>query len=175
MAGEIQFAYGTTGETVYAVVRDSAGQVWNTAASEFEVFNAGNWDDYDIPVLEQGDTGYYVGDFPSAEEGLYLLEVRKRAGVSPATSDNIVGAGSLSWDGSAATGGNAPSAAEVAVAVWNALKENHEAAGSFGEMATEIRQILEDTETLAAMAVKIDQILRNSRRIGLVPIIRPVG
>lgn len=106
MAGEIQFAYGATGETVYAVLRNSVGELWNTAGAAFEVFNASNWSDYDIAVSEQGATGYYTGNFPSVSAGSYSLEVRKRAGGSPATTDSIVGAGSLLWDGAALTGFN---------------------------------------------------------------------
>ncbi len=42
---------------------------------------------------------------------------------------------------------NDPTAAAVAIAVWDALQASHVAGGSFGEIATEIASILVDTET----------------------------
>lgn len=62
---------------------------------------------------------------------------------------------------------NDPTAATVAAAVWNATQSSHVAAGSFGEIATEIASILTDTNelqtddyptTLAAMDAKLDTI-----------------
>lgn len=103
MAGEIEIAYGTTGRTLYAVVRSSTGTVWNTAGAAFEAFNAANWADYDIALTEQGASGYYVGTFPAATAGVYNVEARDRAGGSPAVTDAVAGAGAVEWDGSAAT------------------------------------------------------------------------
>lgn len=45
-------------------------------------------------------------------------------------------------------GGSAPTAADNAAAVWNALQSAHTTAGSFGELATEIASILADTNEL---------------------------
>ncbi len=103
MAGEIELAYGTTGRTLYAVVRSTTGTVWNTAGSAFEAFNAANWADYDVALAEQGASGYYVGDFPAGivTAGVYNVEARDRAGGSPAVTDPPAGAGSLEWTGSA--------------------------------------------------------------------------
>lgn len=48
----------------------------------------------------------------------------------------------------APTGGSAPTAAAVADAVWDEAQADHVAAGSFGEMASEIASILADTNEL---------------------------
>lgn len=97
MAGEIQLQY-VTGKTVYAVIRNHFGQVWNTAGGAFEAFNASNYTDYDVALTEQGTTGVYAGDFPSAiVAGVYSLDFRERAGASPAQSDLAVGAGEYDW------------------------------------------------------------------------------
>lgn len=99
MAGELQFAYGTSGRTVYAVVRTTTGTVWNGTA--FAAFNAANWSTYAVSMTEQGASGYYVGNFPAVSAGLYFVEVRDRAGGSPAVSDPVAGSGEVEWDGAA--------------------------------------------------------------------------
>lgn len=102
MASEIQLAYGTTGRTLYAVIRTSVGTVWNTNSAAFEAFNAANWTDYDIAMTEQGTTGYYAGTFPPAiSSGVYEVEVRDRGGSSPAVSDALAGSGEIQWSGTA--------------------------------------------------------------------------
>ena len=61
-------------------------------------------------------------------------------------------------------GGSAPTAAEVADAVWDELQSGHTTAGTFGEVATEIASILTDTGTslpasLATIDANVDSIL----------------
>lgn len=51
--------------------------------------------------------------------------------------------GDAAWAG----GGSAPTAAEVADAVWDETQSGHTTAGTFGELATEIAAILVDTGT----------------------------
>ena len=102
MAKEIQLAHGVTGRTLYAVVRDTVGQVWNGSA--FETYAGGNWTTYAVTMAEEttgGSSGYYRGTFPTVAAGVYSVEVRWRAGGSPALTDSVVGTGRLEWDGSA--------------------------------------------------------------------------
>ena len=47
----------------------------------------------------------------------------------------------------APSGGSAPSAADVADAVWNEAQADHTTAGTFGEIASEVASILTDTGT----------------------------
>lgn len=54
MAGIIDLG-GQSGRTIYFVIRNTAGQVWNGAA--FEAFNASNWANYDVAATEQGTSG----------------------------------------------------------------------------------------------------------------------
>jgi hypothetical protein len=99
MANEIQLAYGTTGRTLYAVVRTTVGTVWNGAA--FVAFNAPDWADYDVAMTEQGASGYYTGTFPVVAAGTYNVEVRDRSGDSPAVTDPVAGGGDVNWNGTA--------------------------------------------------------------------------
>lgn len=99
MAAELQLAHGTTGRTLYAVLRSATGTVYNTAGAAFEAYNASNWTSYDIALTEQGTSGYYVGDMPAVAAGIYAVEVRWQAGGSPATTDTTVGSGEVNWTG----------------------------------------------------------------------------
>lgn len=101
MAGELQLAHGTTGRTLYAVVRDTAGLVWNVTESAFETYSAPGWASYATVLTEQGASGYYVGDMPAVPAGAYPVEVRSRAGADPAVTDTPVGEGTVEWSGSA--------------------------------------------------------------------------
>lgn len=131
MAGEIQLAHGTTGRVLYAVVRSFLGTIWNTAETAFEAYDSGNWTEYAVTMTEQGTSGYYAGDMPAVPAGVYPVEVRHRAGGSPATTDTVAGVGPIEWSGTAvvalstrsATGDQmavTPGAAEALVAALEA-------------------------------------------------------
>lgn len=102
MAGEIQAAFSIAGATLYAQVRNSVGQIWNTASAAFQAYATANIADYDIALAQQGTAShYYAGDIPAIIAGTYQVVVLLRAGASPAESDRFVGAGTYEWDGSA--------------------------------------------------------------------------
>jgi len=97
MAGIIEI--GTqTGLTLYAVIRNSSGQVWNGSA--FEAYNSSNWSTYDVAMTEQSQSGYYTGTFPAAiTTGKYSFMVHLQQGGSPALGDPIYGGGNVAWNG----------------------------------------------------------------------------
>ena len=88
---------GSTGQALYAVLYDLNGQVWNTSGTPaYEAFNASHWTSYAVTLTEQTGTGFYSAVCPSgAIATLGSYSVRIQAGGSPATSDVVVGAGSL--------------------------------------------------------------------------------
>lgn len=107
MAGKIQIQYSTSGVTVYAVVRNSVGQVWSVAGSAFVTYATADLDDYDIPMTEQGVASrYYTADFPAGITplGVYATAIFQQAGGSPAETDSVLTGGSIDWDGSSITG-----------------------------------------------------------------------
>ena len=111
MANEIQAAY-STGATLYALVWDSTSQIWNGSA--FAAYSAGSYASYPVTMTEAGASGHYAGTFPAASAGTYSVEVRLRAGGSPAQSDAVVAAGTVNWTGTAVL--TPASAAQVATA-----------------------------------------------------------
>jgi len=98
MANELQTDY-ITGRTVYFLLRNSTGSVWNGAA--FETYVTANYTTYDIAATEQGTaSGYFQGNMPSLDPGIYYITAKERAGGAPAETDITVGTGVVQWNGS---------------------------------------------------------------------------
>lgn len=98
MAGLITVG-GQKGLTTYAFVRDSTGAIWN--GSSFVSYNAANWATYVVSMTEQTSSGFYTGTFPaSISAGRYYITVHAQIGGSPAAGDEVIGQGSINWDGS---------------------------------------------------------------------------
>lgn len=78
----------TSGSTLYAVVHHTDGRVWNQVNQAFEAYNAANWAEYAVPLVEQGASGYYIGTFPAGAAGVLTSDVvYQQAGGTPATID----------------------------------------------------------------------------------------
>lgn len=75
---------------------------------------------------------------PGALTALLNELIESDAGVSRFTANALE---------QAPTGGSAPTAAQIADAVWDEAQADHVAVGSFGEVATEVAAILVDTGT----------------------------
>lgn len=81
-----------TGVTVYAIIRNNDGDVWNGSA--FETYSVGSLGDYDIPLTEQGTSGFYAADFPSGiatSDVPYAVTAHQQPGASPEEGDLVVG------------------------------------------------------------------------------------
>lgn len=102
MASEIRGASGT-GQTIYAHLTNSAGKRWNGSA--FETYAVADWANYSLTMTEQSGSGVYMADFPSAitTAGSYEFYVYLQNSSSPASGDQIVGTGTVYWNGSAET------------------------------------------------------------------------
>lgn len=113
MANEIK-APSVTGLTLYAVVINLAGQVWN--GTTFEALLGANWANYDIALTEQVSAGIYYGTFPVVAAGLYDVQIRQQLGGTPAVSDPVVAIGQMPWGGTAEVCLETDSIAELAQA-----------------------------------------------------------
>lgn len=102
MANELIAGY-LTGATLYAVLWNESGEVWNGSA--FEAYNAANWSTYDIALTEKTSSGRYYGTFPAAitTAGNYSYDVFVQQGGSPAIGDAAYRAsvGEVRWTGTA--------------------------------------------------------------------------
>lgn len=97
MSNELQTDY-LAGKTVYFLLRNSVGQIWNGA--NFVAYATADYANYDIAAVEQGTaSGYYVADFPSIAAGVYYSVAKERAGGVPVETDISIGWGNIDWGG----------------------------------------------------------------------------
>ena len=100
MSNEIHVDYGS-GNVLYAVIRNDAGQVWHVAGQAFE-----NWgqdghtaDDYDIALTDTSGS-HYVGNVDgNIPSGSYSIQVFCRLGAAPADTDPLVSSRQILWTG----------------------------------------------------------------------------
>lgn len=64
-----------TGATLYAIIHNPNGQVWNNNTLAFENYNSSNWSNYAVPLTEQASSGYYRAAFPSQISGVLTTEL----------------------------------------------------------------------------------------------------
>lgn len=99
MADKVEIGHSVSGATLYFHVRNTNGNIWNSAS--FESYSSGNWGTYDVAMTEQGSSRVYLADFPAAiPAGLYSVTAYEQAGASPAETDSLIGSASAIWDGS---------------------------------------------------------------------------
>ncbi len=100
MANEIYIDYAS-GNTLYAVVRNSAGEVWYVGGQVFEAWGTGGhaMDDYDISLTDKSGSRY-VGNFDAnIPAGRYSVQVFLQAGANPADGDSLIGSSEVVWSG----------------------------------------------------------------------------
>lgn len=97
MAQDIQIAAGS-GQTLYAVALNAAGQAWNGAG--FEAIAPAHWGEYAIALMEAAGSGIYQASFPAgAAAGDYAVIVYQQDGAAPAATDTPASAGAAAWTG----------------------------------------------------------------------------
>jgi hypothetical protein len=105
MANEISHRHSATGENLYFTIRNTAHLMWNTAGTpNFESLSVEHWGDYDVALSEPEASAYfYLGTFPAIVgnmvAGWYWVDIFKRIGGSPATSDTLVASYFGYWNG----------------------------------------------------------------------------
>jgi len=100
MANEIHANY-SAGNTLYAVVRNSTGDVWYVGGQSFEVWGTSGRtaNDYDISLTDKSGSRY-VGDFDSnIPVGRYTMQVFLQVGANPADGDTLVASDEILWSG----------------------------------------------------------------------------
>ena len=102
--GEMQVNFDS-GVSLYCLVRNAVGQVWNTSGSVFETYVAANYANYVVALVEEtGSGGFYKGTFPTAIlAGTYGITCRQALGGSgnEAAGDPFVGIENFPWNGTA--------------------------------------------------------------------------
>ena len=101
MANEIHIDYASGG-TLYAVIRNSSGQVWYPAGVTLEDWGTSgrDADDYDIALTDKSGSRY-VGSFDAnIPAGRYTYQAFLQAGANPDDGDTLVNGGQIVWSGS---------------------------------------------------------------------------
>ncbi len=101
MSNEIHADY-SSGNILYAVIRNDAGQAWHVTGQAFENWGTGGHtaDDYDIPLTDTSGS-HYLGSFDgSIPGGSYCVQVFRQLGVNPADTDLLVSSRQVLWTGS---------------------------------------------------------------------------
>jgi len=94
------FVAATPGLTLYIVLLDPAGQAWN--GSWCEELTPANWLTYSVPLTQVAPTSVYFGDMPAGlDPAVYKYLVYQQIYPTPATSDVLIGVGSIRWVGAA--------------------------------------------------------------------------
>lgn len=100
MANEIHINYAS-GNTLYAVVRNAAADVWYVAGQVFEAWGTGGRtaNDYDIALIDKSGSRY-VGIFDTnIPKGKYAIQVFLQAGANPADGDTFIAGEEIVWSG----------------------------------------------------------------------------
>lgn len=118
MSKEIKAQY-IKGKTVYAVVVNAENQYWNSLA--FESFDPNHWTGYAVVMVENPQTGLYVGSFPPSitKPDKYAIFVYNRVGLVPSIKTDMppVAAGELVWSGAAEVFPIADTSGKVSVTI----------------------------------------------------------
>jgi hypothetical protein len=89
MLNPIEIAY-QSGMTLYAVIHNKDGTVWNGSA--WEAYNPSHWTTYAVALSEQAQSGYYSAAAPAGIGTSLTTEcVYNQQGGSPAIADALAG------------------------------------------------------------------------------------
>ena len=138
MSSELESDY-ITGKTVYFLLRNSAGRIWNGAA--FEVYVSANYATYPVTATEQGTSGYYAANMPAVAADVYNAVAKDRAGGAPAETDLTIADGEVFWDGSI-VGVNVTVIATAALAsIFRRAMSSDEAAAAIPSLCSAILKL----------------------------------
>ena len=97
MPAIIECVASQSGLTLYTVIHNSTGQLWNTSGQAFEAYNSAHWANYVISLTEQSPTAYYFASFPTQiVAGKYTEVFYQGTGI---VGDLIFGSSSINWNG----------------------------------------------------------------------------
>lgn len=190
MAGKIIYPYYMTGVNLYVRIRRPAdGYVWNVSgafAGTWETFNTTDTIEHALALVEAPAGSYeYEVEFPAGiEAGVFLVEVRLRAGANPETADRVLATGPMQWDGTSeiplskidnkttnlpadpAAVGSAMTLADASI-----KKVTHDNSTSFAvELvdagSTQIARTGADSDTLKSLSDQMDSIKTDTSKIG---------
>lgn len=99
MPQDLHVAHTATGATLYAIIRDSLGDVWDTTTTTFVTYTTADLANYAILLAEQGTASrYYRCDIPGTNPGYLHATIYEMAGGTPAEGDLLVDNQVVEWN-----------------------------------------------------------------------------
>lgn len=85
--------------SLYAVIFNAAGQIWNAGNSSFQTLTMEAWPDCQVPLYPQAMPTMYWGSFPTAitTAGIYSVQVYDATDTPPDALPKYTG--TMGWDG----------------------------------------------------------------------------
>jgi len=107
MAGELQVAHTASAATIYALIKDGTGRVWDVAGANFEAYLTAQVGNYDVVMTEEGTASqYYLGIFPATiAAGSYRVTYHVQAVTSRGRHQNSDRVGRVVWVGDSSSRG----------------------------------------------------------------------
>lgn len=144
-----------SGKTVYSILMNGNGRVWNGSDQVFEAFNTANYSDYAVTLTEKGSSGIYFGDFPAGittEDTYEVFHFLIITGSTPAEgSDPVAGTQSVVWTGSAAVTTSVAVGAYAGSDLYNyfvrTFKRTDKETEFYDALTDTINEIVSDPET----------------------------
>lgn len=102
MADQIQYQGKTWehGLFIYALIRNSSGQVFRTDAQVFENYVTANLTKYAVALTEQGTaSAFFLAAFPNLAAGEYFITAYRQVGAAAVEGDDLVGDNPVYWTG----------------------------------------------------------------------------
>ncbi len=91
MLNPLEVAY-QSGATLYFIIHNRNGTVWNNDTVMFESYNPSNWVSYSLSLVEQSGSGYYRASLPSGIGDALVTECTyNQQGNTPNISDASAG------------------------------------------------------------------------------------
>lgn len=112
-------SYYSAGYTLYAMVLDQSGRVWD--GNSFTSIDEADRSDSIVPMEEQSFAGIYFGSFPPSitVPGKYHVVVFNQEGSEPDQQDLIIAETDIDWDGNSQIGEPEPAAPTADAGVGN--------------------------------------------------------
>ena len=96
MLNQVHISYPQISNTIYIIIRNTAGKVWNGTA--FETWDDANIATYDVACTYKGGN-LYSATFPAGiSSGYYTIQIVIQSGVSPSTNDLPLDGALGYWD-----------------------------------------------------------------------------
>lgn len=119
----IESVYAVTGATVYAILHNPDGTVWNVMNSAWEAYNQSNWSQYAIPLTEQAGSYYYRAAMPAGSTTVIpTTVVYLQAGGSPTLGDIVIGSAQTSGANLFAVNSNVVAASNLGLAAGSEVQ-----------------------------------------------------